>query len=114
MNEIKEWKPLVKITLISGREIFTAVDISLLNKSLENSKFVKLNWMLINSWSISTVEPYNGNDVDQYIVSITDSVIRERLREIQKERKAKNFSINWVKHLIQIYTDRFWEISNGK
>ena len=114
MNEIKEWKPLVKITLISGREIFTAVDISLLNKSLENSKFVKLNWMLINSWSVSTVEPYNGNDVDQYIVSITDSVIRERLREIQKERKMKNLSLNWVKHLIQIYTDRFWEIKNDK
>jgi hypothetical protein len=43
MNEIKEWKPLVKITLISGREIFTTVDIGLLNKSLENCKFVKLN-----------------------------------------------------------------------
>lgn len=114
MNEIKEWKPLVKITLISGREIITSISLEMIEKAIQNKVMIKTWWVLINSGSISTVEPYNWNEIDQYIVSITDSVMRERLQEIQKERKNKNFSINWVKHLIQIYTDRFWEIKNDK
>jgi molybdenum cofactor biosynthesis enzyme MoaA len=115
MWELTESKPLVKITLISGREFIADINQEVLQKAMEmGTKIVKINWILINVWSISTVEPYNADVIEQFINWITDIGIKDRLWEIYKERKSKNLRIADVKHLMQIYTDRFWEISNEK
>ena len=63
--------------------------------------------MLINSNSISTVELYEPDKVEDFIFSITDRTMKDRLLEIRKERKEKNLPLNSVQHLMQIYTDRF-------
>lgn len=112
MNELKERKPAVKITLISGREIIANVDLNIVEKAIEFSKMLKIDWMLINSSSISTVELYEPDKVEDFIFSITDLKVRSKLLQIRKERKEKGLSLNSVQHLMQIYTDRFWEISN--
>jgi len=112
MNELKERKPAVKITLISGREIIANVNLNLVEKAIEFSKMLKIDWMLINSSSISTVEIYEPDKVEDFIFSITDLKIRSKLLQIRKERKDKNLPLNSVQHLMQIYTNRFWEINN--
>lgn len=114
MNNLKERKPAVKITLISGREIIANVDLNLVEKAIEFSKMLKIDWMLINSSSISTVELYEPDKIEDFIFSITDGILKARLIQIRKERKEKNLSLNSVQHLMQIYTDRFWEINNDK
>lgn len=114
MNELKERKPAVKITLISGREIIANVNLNLVEKAIEFSKMLKVDWMLINSSSISTVEIYEPDKIEDFILSITDTRIRSKLLQIRRERKEKNLSLNSVQHLMQIYTDRFWEIKNGE
>lgn len=63
--------------------------------------------MLINSSSISTVEIYEPDKIEDFILSITDTRIRSKLLQIRRERKEKNLSLNSVQHLMQIYTDRF-------
>ncbi len=112
MSNLKERKPSVKIILISGREIIANVDLNTIEKAIEFSKMLKINWMLINSNSISTVELYEPDKIEDFIFSITDTIIRSRLLQIRKERKDKNLSLNSIQHLMQIYTDRFWEINN--
>ena len=114
MNEIKEWKPLVKITLINWREIISNINIEKLEKAMSLWQMIKVNWILINSHSISTIENYNWNEIDQYIANITDELMKDRLLVIYNERKNKKLVTNWVKHLMQIFTDRFWEIKNDK
>ena len=114
MNELKERKPAVKITLISGREIIANVNLNLVEKAIEFSKMLKIDWMLINSSSISTVEIYEPDKVEDFIFSITDLKVRSKLLQIRSERKDKNLPLNSVQHLMQIYTNRFWEINNGE
>lgn len=43
MNELKERKPAVKITLISGREIIANVNLNLVEKAIEFSKMLKVD-----------------------------------------------------------------------
>lgn len=43
MNELKERKPAVKITLISGREIIANVNLNLVEKAIEFSKMLKID-----------------------------------------------------------------------
>lgn len=114
MGEIKERKPLVKVTLIGWREILTDVDLKKLEKAIEISKMVKINGILVNTSSISTLEPFEWDDMEVFILSISDPIVRSRLREILEERKSKHFLTNWVQHLISIYSDRFWEITIDK
>jgi hypothetical protein len=78
------------------------------------AKMIKLTWILVNTDMISTVEPYNGDDIDHYLVWLNDDIMIDRLKRILLERKNKNLQTRWVKHLMQIYMDRFWEIKNDK
>lgn len=114
MADLAESKPLYKITLISGREIITSINMDLMEKAIASSKMIKAAGVLINSSSISTVEPYRWDDIDHFLVGITDPIMKDQLQEILKERKSKNLQTRGVEHLMQIYTDRFWEISNDK
>lgn len=115
MTELAESKPLYKITLIGGREIITSINMDLMEKAIAwNVKMIKAWWILINASSISTVEPYDGDDIDHYLIGIKDGILKTRLQEILTERKNRNLQTRWVKHLMQIYMDRFWEISDDK
>lgn len=112
MADLAESKPLYKITLISGREIITSINMDLMEKAIASCKMIKAAWVLINSSSISTIEPYRWDDIDHFLVWITDPTMKDQLQEILKERKSKNLQTRGVNHLMQIYTDRFWKISN--
>lgn len=112
MTKLAESKPLFKITLISGREIITSINMDLMEKAIANAKMIKAGGVLINSSSISTIEPYRWDDIDHFLVGITDPIMKDQLNEILNERKAKNLQTRGVEHLMKIYTDRFWEISN--
>ena len=114
MNTLAESKPLFKITLIGWREIITSINMDLMEKAITSSKMIKAWWILINSSSISTVEPYRWDDIDHFLVGITDPNLKDKLQEILKERKSKNLQTRWVEHLMSIYTDRYWEISNAE
>jgi hypothetical protein len=41
MKELAESKPLYKITLISGREIITSINMDLMEKAIASSKMIK-------------------------------------------------------------------------
>lgn len=114
MAELAESKPLYKITLISGREIITSINMDLMEKAIASSKMIKAAWILINSSSISTIEQYRWDDIDHFLVWITDPIMKDQLQEIIKERKSKNLQTRGVEHLMKIYTDRFWEISDAE
>jgi len=114
MADLAESKPLYKITLISGREIITSVSMDLIEKAMATSKMIKAAWVLINSSSISTVEQYRWDDIDHFLVWITDPIMKDKLQEIIKERKSKNLQTRGVEHLMQIYTDRYEKINNGE
>ena len=112
MADLAESKPLYKITLISGREIITSINMDLMEKAIANAKMIKAAWVLINSSSISTIEPYRWDDIDHFLVWITDPIMKDQLQEILKERKSKNLQTRGVEHLMQIYTDRYKKISD--
>lgn len=114
MAELAESKPLYKITLISGREIITSINMELIEKAMANAKMIKAGGVLINSSSISTVEPYRWDDIDHFLVGITDPIMKDQLQEILQERKSKNLQTRGVEHLMSIYTDRYWKISNAE
>ena len=112
MADLAESKPLYKITLISGREIITSINMDLMEKAIASSKMIKAAWVLINSSSISTIEPYRWDDIDHFLVWITDPIMKDQLQGILKERKSKNLQTRGVEHLMQIYTDRYKKINN--
>lgn len=113
MTELAESKPLYKITLIWGREIITSINMEVMEKAIAwNVKMIKAWWVLINTSSISTIEPYDGDDIDHYLIGISDGVLKTRLLEILTERKNRNLQTRGVKHLMQIYMDRFWKIND--
>ena len=111
MNQLKEWKELSKIVLIGWKEFITDTPKDLLYKAIETGKIIKIDWKMINTASISYVEPFLANEIDQFVISITDLQVKERLQGIIKERKEKNLTINGLEHLLSIYISRFWEIS---
>ena len=90
MKELAESKPLYKVTLKNGREIITSINSDLIEKAVMTAKMIKLTWILVNTDMISTVEPYNGDDIDHYLVWLNDDVMIDRLKRILLERKNKN------------------------
>ena len=111
MNELKEYKELTKIVLIGWKEFITDTPKEMLYKAIEVGKMIKVDGKMINTASISYVEPFMANEIEQFVCSITDLQVKERLQGIIKERKEKNLTINGLEHLLSIYISRFWEIS---
>lgn len=114
MTKLAESKPLRKVTLKSGREIITSITGDTIEKAVMTARMIKLAWILVNTDVISTVEPYRWDDIDHFLVGITDPIMKDQLNEILKERKSKNLQTRGVEHLMKIYTDRFWEINNAE
>lgn len=71
------------------------------------SSFIRLWTWLVNKFEIVSIDKYELSDVDMYVAGIEDVEIRNRLKEIIKERESKWLKINWVRHLIVIYNERF-------
>lgn len=78
------------------------------NKLLNwSSSFIRLWTWLVNKFEIVSIDKYELSDVDMYVAGIEDVDIRNKLKEIIKERESKWLKINGVKHLIDIYNERF-------
>lgn len=115
MGEIKPYQEVCVITRKDGNTIQTTATLDQLEKLINEWPQMLRFWdQLINKYDIISVEKQKLSELDAFIASVTDDEIKKRFKAIQKERKDKNLSINWVKHLIQIYTDRFGEISNAE
>ena len=71
------------------------------------SSFIRLWTWLVNKFEIVSIDKYELSDVDMYVAGIEDVEIRNRLKEIIKERESKWLKINGVRHLIDIYNERF-------
>ena len=71
------------------------------------NSFIRLWTWLVNKFEIVSIDKYELNDIDMYVAGIQDGEIRKRLKEIIKERESKWLKINWVKHLTDIYNERF-------
>jgi hypothetical protein len=71
------------------------------------NSFIRLWTWLVNKFEIVSIDKYELNDVDMYVAGISDGEIKKRLKEIIKERESKWLKINWVKHLTDIYNERF-------
>lgn len=78
------------------------------NKLLNwTSSFIRLWTWLVNKFEIVSIDKYELNDVDMYVAGIEDSEIKNKLKEIIKERESKWLKINGVRHLTAIYNERF-------
>lgn len=71
------------------------------------SSFIKLWAWLVNKFEIVSIDKYELSDVDMYVAGLEDWEIKNRLLEIVAERINKWLKINGVKHLIDIYNERF-------
>ena len=108
MNNIKEYQEMCVITRKNGDDIQTATSLEDLEKIINNWPQMIRFWNeLVNKYEIIWVKKVVMSDIDTYVASITDDVMKKRLREIIKERKAKWLKINWTQHLTQIYESRF-------
>lgn len=97
MIKTKSWEKYVMTWTIDERN-------KLLNWA---SSFIRLWTWLVNKFEIVSIDKYELSDVDMYVAGIEDVEIRNRLLEIIKERESKWLKINWVRHLIVIYNERF-------
>lgn len=97
MIKTKSWEKYVMTWTIDERN-------KLLNWA---SSFIRLWTWLVNKFEIVSIDKYELSDVDMYVAGIEDLEIRNRLLEIIKERESKWLKINWVRHLIVIYNERF-------
>lgn len=71
------------------------------------SSFIRLWTWLVNKFEIVSLDKYELSDVDMYVAGIEDTDIKNKLKEIIKERESKWLKINWVRHLLDIYNERF-------
>lgn len=111
MGELKQLDgSFVIIKRKDGKEFIMSGSIDEWTKLVNNwPQFIPIGWGLVNKFEIFTIDPYIPNDIDGYIAWITDKEVRDRLKAILEERKNKWLKTSWVKHLLQIYTDRHGE-----
>ncbi|HAH19086.1 MAG TPA: hypothetical protein DCL29_08825 [Eubacterium sp.] len=62
---------------------------------------------MINVNIIGRVKLVEATDIDLFLLGITDTIVRDRMKAILEERKNKGVKTNGVQHLIQIYEDRY-------
>lgn len=107
MGELAEYKGISLIRLTDGDTI--QVDkspdevLAVINSGV---KFVKIGGKIVNVNIIGRVDLVEATDIDLFLLGITDTIIRDRMKAILEERKNKGVKTNGVQHLIQIYEDR--------
>ena len=110
MWELAEYKKISVITLSNWKELTTDKSPEDILKVVNSGvKFVNIGGKVVNVNAIWTIDPKQADDVDTFILGITDVIVRDRLNDIKKERENKKLNLNGVQHLLQIYKDRFGE-----
>lgn len=108
MWEIKEYQEMCVITRKNWDDIQTTANLEQLEQLINNwPQMIRFGDELVNKYEITWIKKVVMDDIDTYIAWITDTKTRLKLKDIVKERKVKWLSINWTKHLIQIYESRF-------
>lgn len=108
MGMIKEYQEMCIISRKNGDDIQTTASLEQLEQLINNwPQMIRFGDELVNKYEITWVRKQQMSDLDSYIASITDAEMKKRLRDIIKERKAKWLSVNWTKHLMEIYDSRF-------
>lgn len=76
---------------------------------LKANDFIVIGDELVNKYEIKWAKKYIPNDMQMFIFS-QNKEVSERLQAIYNERKEKLLPTNWVEHLLEIYTKRFWDV----
>lgn len=112
MWELAEFKNVSLIKLSDGSTIQTDKSPDEILRVVNSGvKFVKISGKVVNINAIWTIETKEWDEISDFLLGITDEVVKDRMKGILEERKNKWLKTNWVKHLVQIYTDRhgeFW------
>lgn len=110
MWELAEFKNVSLIKLSDGSTIQTDKSPDEILRVVNSGvKFVKISGKVVNINAIRTIEIKEWDEISDFLLGITDEVVKDRMKAILEERKNKWLKTNWVKHLIQIYTDRHGE-----
>lgn len=110
MGELAEFKNISLIKLSDGSTIQTDKSPDEILRVVNSGvKFVKISGKVVNINAIRTIETKEWDEISDFLLGITDEVVKDRLKAILEERKNKWLKTNGVKHLIQIYTDRHGE-----
>lgn len=108
MWQIKQYKPILRVLLKDGQTLTSRKSLLEFQKYLESSwNFCLVDWVLFNKFEIKKAREANASDIDEYIISQTDKLMQEQLKEIVADRKEKWLKINGVKHLIAIHDKRY-------
>lgn len=89
MNEIKIYEELSYIHTFDDKVYPTPLTLNVINKMLENSKFLNLGSDLINVSNIKRVESKKVDSVENSILQIKDTELREKVMNEVKKRKAE-------------------------
>lgn len=89
MNEIKIYEELSYIHTFDDKVYPTPLTLDVINKMLENSKFINLGSDLINVSNIKRVESRKVDSVENSILQIKDTELREKVMSEVKKRKAE-------------------------
>ena len=89
MNEIKIYEELSYIHTYDDKVYPTPLDLEVINKMLESSKFINLGTELINVSNIKRVETKKVDSVENAILQIKDAELREKVRNEVKKRKSE-------------------------
>ncbi len=89
MNEIKIYEELSYIHTYDDKVYPTPLTLEVINKMLESSKFINLGSELINVWNIKRVETKKVDSVENAILQIKDSELRDKVRNEVKKRKSE-------------------------
>lgn len=115
MWELAEFKNVSLIKLSDGSTIQTDKSPDEILRVVNSGvKFVKIGGKVVNINAIRTIETKEGNEISDFLLGITDEVVKDRLKEILEERGNKWLKTNGVKHLVGIYESRYWKIWGQK
>ena len=89
MNEIKIYEELSYIHTFDDKVYPTPLTLNVINKMLENSKFLNLGSDLINVSNIKRVESKKVDSVENSILQIKDTELREKVMNEVKKRKSE-------------------------
>ena len=107
MNEIKIYEELSYIHTYDDKVYPTPLTLEVINKMLESSKFINLGSELINVWNIKRVESKKVDSVENAILQIKDSELRDKVRNEVKKRKSewKITNMEILKNILTRLTD---------
>ena len=107
MNEIKIYEELSYIHTFDDKVYPTPLTLDVINKMLENSKFINLGSDLINVSNIKRVESKKVDSVENSILQIKDAELREKVMSEVKKRKAewKTTNLEILNNILHRLTD---------